>query len=31
MNTHHVDAYFKAMSSKETTQLAGHLLRGLCS
>jgi ketosteroid isomerase-like protein len=25
MKTHHVDAYFKAMSNKETTQLAGHL------
>ncbi|MBR1159420.1 nuclear transport factor 2 family protein [Bradyrhizobium elkanii] len=25
MNTHHVEAYFKAMSGKETTKLAEHL------
>ncbi|WP_315837443.1 nuclear transport factor 2 family protein [Bradyrhizobium prioriisuperbiae] len=25
MNTHHVDAYFKAMSAKEFAQLAAHL------
>jgi hypothetical protein len=29
MNTHHVDAYFKAMSNKETTKLAGRLSKNI--